>query len=389
MILQGIRLLDLSRMLPGPYATMLLGDLGADVIRVENPEEIDLAMLAPPLVAGIGSLYLMVNRNKKSITLNLKNDGAAEVFRDLAKTADVVFEQFRPGVVNRLGIGYEDIKKVKPDIIYCSLTGFGQHGPYRNRPGHDINYLSIAGFMDVNKRDGEAPVVPGVPVADLTGGIFAALSVLAALFARERTGRGQHIDVAMTDVIVSMACSVFGELAADEREEKTGLSSLMQEAPFYGVYETKDGEYVSIGAIEPKFWRGLCEELGHPELVPKQFVFGEGARETSSVLADVFKSRTKEEWEERLGEKDVMFTPVNSLREMVDDPHVSARQLIGTIRHPVAGEVRQIKFPVRFGDSVECLREPPPSVGEHTDQILGELGYGEDKIKELRQRLVI
>lgn len=394
MILEGIRILDLSRMLPGPYGSMLLGDLGAEVIRVENPREIDMARAAPPLIGGVGSMYLMINRNKKSITLDLKKERGRDVFMDLAKTADVIFEQFRPGVVQRLGLGYEDVKAVKPDIIYCSLSGFGQDGPYRDRVGHDLNYLSVAGFVGMNRRKNEAPVLPGFAVADLTGGIFAAFSIIAALYDRERTGQGRYIDVSICDVVVSLASNLFGEVM-EETEDVDGSrggkpwSALAREGPFYGVYETKDGGYISLGAIEHKFWINICMALGHPELVDKQFVLGEEAKEVSSLLGEIFKTKTREEWEEELDGQYVPFAAVNSIREMAEDPQVKAREMIGTLHHPEAGEIKQIKSPVKFGEDAEVLRTPPPRTGEHTEAILKELGYGDNLILGLRDNGVI
>ncbi len=387
--LEGIRVMDLSRMLPGPYGTMLLADLGADVIRVENPEVMDTARLAPPLMGGVGAMYLMVNRNKRSISLNLKHEQGRAVFLDLVRTADVVIEQFRPGVMQALGLGYDALRAIRPDLIYCSLSGFGQDGPYRLRPGHDINYVSLAGLTDATRGADGKPTVPGFPVADLVGGIFAAFYILAALLARQRTGEGRYLDVALADAVVSLASPLLAEAAVgDAGGSELLLSSFFRQSPFYGIYRTSDGGYVSIGAIEPAFWTRLCEALGRPDLASQQYAVGDEAQEISRQLAEIFDSRTRAEWERELGNLDVMFAPVKSMAEMLEDHQVLVRGLIGSLEHPEAGFIPQVRSPVRLGDA-DCLRMPPPEPGQHGEEILRELGYSESQLKELADANVI
>jgi crotonobetainyl-CoA:carnitine CoA-transferase CaiB-like acyl-CoA transferase len=383
--LEGIRVLDLSRLLPGPYCSMLLADLGAEVIKIEEPTLGDPLRWIPPRVNDVGVAFLNVNRNKKSIALNLKHPPGAEVFRKLAERADVILEGFRPGVMERLGIGHEAISQINRRIVYCSLTGYGQDGPYRDRGGHDVNYISLAGVLGLTTDDQGRPVMPGVQMADLGGALAATIAILAALLARERSGRGQYIDVAMMDVAVGLlpvaAATIFSgsSLGVGGR---FGLNGLF---PFYHVYETKDGQYLSVGTLEPKFWRNLCQALDRPDLADKQFASGQERQVLFAELRDIFRSKSRQEWLKVFAHADACCEPVLTLEEAFADPQVQHRQMLTEVEHPDVGMTRQLAAPFKLSETPATVRTAAPRLGEHTDEILQELGYTETQIGQLRK----
>src|SRR5205085_11039118 len=294
--LAGIRVLDLSRMLPGPFASMMLGDLGAEVIKVEEPTVGDPTRHSPPMLGGQSAAFQQVNRNKKSIALHFNHSEARDIFLTLAETADVVLEQFRPGVVDRLGIGYATVKQVNPRLVYCSLSGFGQNGPHRERSGHDMNYLALAGVLGLTTDERGGPVIPGVQVADLAGGMVAAFAILAALMARQRTGRGQYVDVSMFDVMLSLLAIPAAQHFAGKTLEVCDTYALSGAYPFYNVYETSDGHYMTLGALEPKFWANFCKRVGREEWIARQFDDGERRENLFAEVRAIFKARTRSEW---------------------------------------------------------------------------------------------
>jgi crotonobetainyl-CoA:carnitine CoA-transferase CaiB-like acyl-CoA transferase len=385
MPLTGIKILDLSRLLPGPFCTMLLGDLGAEVIKVEDPRMGDPSRLVPPFLKSESAAFLSLNRNKKSLALDLKSDAGREIVARLARRSDVLVEQFRPGVTGRLGIGYDDLAVVNPRLIYCSLTGYGQTGPYRTRPGHDLNYLAYAGILGcTGPRDGP-PVPPAVQVADCTGGLLAAIGILAALRARSRTGKGQHVDAAMLDGAVSLLNLHAGSHFAGEAQRR-GAMKLSGGMPSYGVYETKDGRHVALGALEPKFWLRFCELTGRDDLAPLQLAEGGDAQRLQRELEALFRERTCAEWIRLLETEDVCLAPVNSLEEVFQDPQIEARGMVTTMEHADLGSIRQLGIPLRFSETPGSFRLPPPRLGEHTDEVLRNLGYSPERLRDLRKR---
>ncbi|HJQ67437.1 MAG TPA: CaiB/BaiF CoA-transferase family protein [Blastocatellia bacterium] len=382
-VLEGIRVLDLSRMLPGPFASMMLGDLGAEVIKVEEPRTGDPTRWSPPLIAGQSSAFLQVNRNKRSIAIDLKRTEGREIFLKLAERADVVLDQFRPGVVDRLGIGYDEVSRVNPRIVYCSLTGFGQDGPHRDRSGHDLNYLALSGVLGLTTDERGKPVIPGVQVADLAGGMIAAYGIIAALYARERTGRGQFVDVSMYDVMMAMLAVPAAQHFAGATlkvGDKYGLSGAY---PFYNIYETGDGKFMTLGALEPKFWENFCRKAGREDLIARQFDSGDGRRQLFEEVAAIFKSRTQSEWVELMRDADACCEPVLALDEAFEHAQARARQMVHEMEHPAAGAIKQLGFIPKLGDTPARVGRAAPALGEQTDELLAEIGVSQEERERL------
>ena len=390
--LEGIKILDLTRLLPGPYGTMLLGDLGAEVIKIEEPERGDYARWNPPQINGVGSRHLLLNRNKKSLTLNLKApEGKAVLRRMVEQGADVLIEQFRPGVMERLGVGYKDLEKVNPRIIYCSLTGYGQDGPYRDLAGHDLNYIGIAGVLGLTGQKGGSPVIPGIQIADLIGGgLYAVIGILSALMARQKTGRGQYVDISMLDGVVSLLPDSAALYFAEGKAPRAGERRLGGGLPQYQVYQTQDGKYLAVGALEEKFWANLSRLIGRPEWaekIPRELE--PRCEEIQKEMARLFKTKTQKEWLDLLMHEDTCVTAVQSLDEVFADPQVRSRQMLVETTHPKAGRVRQIGVPIKFSETPGEIRMPAPEIGAHTEEILGELGFAQEEIDRLRKMGVI
>lgn len=369
--LEGIRVLDLSHMLPGPYSTMMLADMGAEVIKIEPPKGGDGFRQRKPKVNQEGSAFLMVNRGKKSCVLDLRSPEGLENFMELARTADVILEQYRPGVVNRLGIDYGSVKKVNPGIVYVSLSGYGQDGPYRDMPGHDINYLSISGVLDTVGKADQPPSLPGIQVADMCGAQWSIISVLLGLMARQRNnGEGQYIDLSMTDAVFPWLSLFLSDYVALGTVSTRGETRSGGKYAFYNVYETADGRYVSLGAAEPKFWATFCTEVGHEEWIEKQMVEGEERTALIEEVAALFKTRTQGEWVEKLFHKDCCFTPVKNIEEALNDEQLLHRGMRTTIHHPTEGDVLNLSFPVKFSGMSAQEPKAPPMFSEHTDELV-------------------
>ena len=373
--LEGIKFLDLSRLFPGPYCSMILADLGADVLRIEDRR-----------FAGEGPGMPTVMRNKRHMTLNLKHPQGKDIFYRLAREGDVILEGFRPGVTARLGIDYESIKKINEKMIYCSVTGYGQDGPYRNMVGHDVNYLSFGGVLGLNGEAGGDPVIPPIQVADMAaGGMNAALGIMGALIARQRTGRGQYIDISMLDGIVAMLPFPVSLLWGLGQNPRRGDTLLSGRYPCYSVYETREGGFISIGALEPRFWEALCRKLGREDFIPSQYDEGEKKEEIFSFLRATFKTKTREEWMEELKDVDVCLGKVLSLEETLGDPQVVSRRMVTDFADPRKGKMRLLSSPLKLSDTPPDIRTAPADFGEHTEEVLGELGFNADQIEELKK----
>lgn len=387
--LDSIRVLDLTRLLPGPFCTWLLADFGADVIKVEDPSLGDYARWSEPKQGDMGAMFHALNRNKKSLSLNLKTEKGREIFRQLVKEADVLVESFRPGVMDRLGVGYESLKEINPRLIYCAITGYGQDGPYAHLPGHDINYLSYAGMLDLQGVRGGPPFVPAVQVADIGGGaLMAGMGILMALLARDRTGKGQFVDISMMDGVISWM-PVLSDFLATGRLPRRGEMVLSGGKACYGVYETADGRYLSVGALEPKFWEVFCQEIGKPEFISRLNAPLDEQDRMKESIAAVMKTKTLAEWMDIFRDKDTCVAPVLNLEEAVQNPQVKHRQMVMEVQHPSLGMIRQVGFPIKLSETPAQYRHSAPKLGEHNEEILTQLGYSAADIEQLRKERVI
>jgi crotonobetainyl-CoA:carnitine CoA-transferase CaiB-like acyl-CoA transferase len=387
--LQDLTVLDLTTMLPGPQCSMMLGDFGADVIKIEQPKGGDLARHAKPSIQDVSGMYLLVSRNKKSLTLNLKTPEGKAIFYRLVNKADVVIEGFRPGVVKRLEIDYEKLREINPGLVYCSISGYGQDGPYAMQSGHDVNYLSYAGIMGMMARKGEMPVLPAVQIADIGGGtLMAVIGILMALMARQHSGRGQYVDISMLDGAVSWLTMLASYYLTNGLVVGPGGTKLNGRDCFYEIYRTKDGGYISLGAIEPHLWANLCRFFNKDEFVPWQNV-AERQAEMFSFFKEEFLLRDRDEWIEMLKEADVCIAPVYNLQEVFEDPQVLHRKMIFEMNHPRLGTIKQIGFPIKLSESPARADKAPPDLGQHTEEILKELGYSDEEIAHFRQQTIV
>jgi crotonobetainyl-CoA:carnitine CoA-transferase CaiB-like acyl-CoA transferase len=388
--LEGIRVLDLSRLAPGPYCTMLLGDLGADVLLIEQAGEGSDRRRNPTRAGGDNGAaaraqaFNALGRNKRSLGLNLKSEEAREIFYALVKVADVVVEGFRPGVVMRLGVDYETLAALNPRVVYLSLSGFGQTGPYSPLVGHDINYISIGGALGVTGRPGQPPSIPMNLIADFAGGgLFAAFAIVVAIHARETTGRGQYIDMAMSDGVLSLLTSAASSVLAGGKPPMPGEFMLNGAAPHYNTYECADGEWFSLGSLEPWFWENLCRAMGREDFIPFEY---DQSRypEIFEHFRTEFKKKTRQEWFEELSKTDICAAPVLRLDEVLVDPHNRARNMVVEVEHPVIGTVQQVGIAPKFSETPGTVRSTAPLPGQHTDDVLNSLGYDAARIEALR-----
>lgn len=376
--LTGIRVLDLSRLLPGPYCSMILADHGADVIAVEGKK-----------FQSDGMFFKEISRNKRHVSLNLKTREGKAIFLALAKKADVILEGFRPGVVKTLGVDYDTVRTVNPGVIYCSITGYGQTGPMWDRVGHDVNYLSISGVLDLIGEKGHPPSIPGVQFADIAGGSMnAVIGILLALLAREKTGKGQYIDISMTDGMIGYLTlpSFFTKLTGQRYERSE--TKLSHRFACYNTYETADHRYLAIGAVEERFWRNLCEHLGVPEYTGLQYD-EERRQEIIAFMRKTFREKSLAEWEEEFLDVEVCHSRIQGYEEVLRDPLFLEREMIVPVMQRDGSLSKALGIPVKLSETPGSLRTPPVDFGEHTREVLLELGYTDGEIDDFLARGVV
>lgn len=391
-ILNGLKILDFSSLLPGPLATMMFADLGAEVIHIESERRVDLMRIMPPYDEDRESyIHQHLNRSKKSLQINLKSDEGTDIIKKLVQDYDIVIEGFRPGVMKRLGIDYETLRRINPRLIYCAITGYGQTGPYALRPGHDNNYLSLGGVLDHSRLKDKKPVAMGIQIADIAGGtMHAAVGILAAALHREKTGEGKFIDVSMTDAMFAMnalyGAQYFGSGRAPQPEEE-----ILNGGTFYDYYRTKDGRYFSVGSLEPQFRKLLCEALDIPELIDSTF---NGSAYTQQrfkeAVKDAFCSKTFNQWLEIFNEDfHGCVEPVLTFDEACEHPQIQSRNMVVDIPKPDGTTQRQIGTALKIEGVEPSYQFVGAKIGAHTEEILTGYGYSKEQIEELTKSGVL
>lgn len=375
--LEGIRVLDLTRLLPGPYCSLLLADYGADVIKVEDPKIGDYARWYEPRVNDDQSaMFISLNRNKRSITLDLKEEKDKEAFIPLIKTADVLIESFRPGVMERLGLGYEVLKVHNPKLIYCAITGYGQSGPYAKKAGHDLNFLSYSGLLHLQGAPNEKPLIPSVQIGDIGGGaLMAAVGILLAIIDAKKSNTGQFVDISMLDGALSWMHTILPNYWNSGEMPNRGELILTGGKACYEIYRTKDDRFISVGALEYKFWENFCKVIGKEELIHQLDEPLEQQRIMKQEVQTAVQQKTLTEWLELFEGIDACVSPVLTPEELTDNPQIKHRQMIEDITHPEVGVIKQIGNPIKLSNSTVNTRRHAPGLGEHTNEILKELGY--------------
>lgn len=369
MPLDEIRILDLTRLLPGPYCTLMLADFGAEVIKVEEPGVGDYARWEEPMVSeDKGAMFHSLNRNKKSVTLNLKSDSDKSVFIELVKTADVLVESFRPGVMGRLGLNYETLKEANEKLIYCAITGYGQTGPYAKKPGHDLNYLSYAGIIELQGEEERVPVSSSIQIADLAGGAQMAINgILLALMERTKSGKGQFVDISMLDGSISLMQTLLPKYLYDRQLPEQGKTDLTGGKAAYRVYKTADGRFISVAALEPKFWVEFCNAIEKPELLDFLMKPIEDQHYAMDVIQNVIKTKTLHEWMVIFENIDTCVAPLLNLKEVTENPQVKAREMIVK-----AEGIEQIGIPIKLSRTPGQFKFSSASLGEHNIELLGK-----------------
>jgi crotonobetainyl-CoA:carnitine CoA-transferase CaiB-like acyl-CoA transferase len=384
--LKGLKILDFTTLLPGPFATMTLADLGADVLQVLSGSRPDLTAFWPPFIPGtkISAASAALGRGKRSITLNLKDGRAAAIVRRLIADHDIVIEQFRPGVMARLGLDYETLRQDNPALIYCSLTGYGQTGPMKDRAGHDINYLSRAGVMAYSGRKETGPVLTGMQIADVASGSSNALiGILAAVIHRKNTGEGQHIDVSMTDGVVAFNTFAAMALLADGKEAGRE-EELLNGGSLYDFYETGDRKYIAFGGLEPQFFSAFCNTIGRPDLIAGGVAPADIPVVKEEVRA-IIKTKTRDAWRDLFEKTDACVEPVLSLEEALNDPHTRARGMVIEAYLPDGKKIRQVGHPIHYSATPPEYGMTGFAAGTHTKETLLSLGYPEEEIEEFEK----
>jgi len=380
--LAGLKILDFTTLLPGPYATQLLADMGAEVLRVEAPKRPDLLKMMPPAFGKVSAAHASINRNKDAIAVDLKNENAKDIIARLVQDYDVVIEQFRPGVMSRLGLGYDDLKSHQPGLIYCSITGYGQTGPLKDRAGHDINYLALSGLASFSGRKDSGPVLSGTQIADIAGGSHhAVMAILAAVIQRQQSGAGQYLDISMSDAAMALTTMFGANALASNRDPGLG-TEMLNGGLFYDYYETSDGRFLSVGSLEPNFASGLLSLLGLQEHLGKiADQRPEAQAELRDAVATKIRSESFDYWVNAFGVIDVCVEPVLRMSEATQHPHFLERNMIGEAIDSDGNTVAQINSPLPFKDS--SVHRAGKPLGADTQAVLEGVGYSPDEIQEL------
>ena len=385
--LRDLKILDFSTLLPGPIGTMILADLGADVLKVEAPYRLDLIRYNPPFDEGESTLYHALNRSKRSIAIDLKQPEGIEIVKKLIGEYDILLEQFRPGVMDRFGLGYQDLKQVNPRLIYCSLSGFGQTGPYRERAGHDITYLSLSGLMSISHRRGQRPMPHAVQIADILAGSYnSVVAILAAVIHRGSTGEGQHLDISMTDGAIALTTHYAPFYLCDGKDLEPEEPYLVGGVHFYDFYETKDGRYLAVGPVERPFYMQLCQAIGREELMNEYDFDHPEMDRLKAEMKKIIAGKTRDEWAEIFSRFDACTEPVLTIGEMCEHPLTQARGMIVEVPKPDGSVQRQVGSPFKLSATPPEYRSVGPKLGEHTDEVLQSLGYSGPEIAALRER---
>ncbi|MCZ2357150.1 MAG: CoA transferase [Bacteroidia bacterium] len=390
-LLSGVRVLDLSRLFPGPLCTLHLADMGADVIKIEDTRGGDYARWIPPLKRTYSELFLAINRNKRSVRLDYTQEAGKTILLSLVKTADVLIESFRPGLMASWGLDYQTLSNINPRLIYCSISGYGQTGSLAQRPGHDLNFISYAGILAQNGISAEnPPAIPNYQLGDIVGGsLMGVMGVLAALLHQRSTGKGQYVDVSMLDGVLAHAAILLSTYQMLGHLLPRGGDLLSGMMPFYRLYKTQDDRYIALAALEHKFWKRFCTCIEKPELIDKHYVFGEEAQTVVSIVQQIMLQKTLSEWTPILEQADCCASPVLDLPETLNHPQIAARNMFIQSEHPTEGTISQFRLPIHFSNMPFEISRNTPHYGEHTQEILQELGYQEDEIKLFSEQGII
>lgn len=387
--LAGVKIIDFTRLLPGPLATMFLADMGADVVKVEDPDSPDYIRDFEPRVNGMSLFYLSLNRSKRSLAVNYLSSEGKKVIHDLVKSADVLIEQFRPGIMKELGFGYEELKVINPKLIYVSITGYGQTSPRAMDAGHDLNYIAIAGALGITgTADGEL-TIPGFQLADIAGGSYMAMNaVTAALYQREKTGKGEWVDVSMTDAVVPFTALPFASYQGTKQVPPPAGFELNGALANYNVYRCADGKHIALGSLEPKFWNGFCAKAGKPEWA-QQFLQADKVEGLKQEVRAFFLTKQSAEWLTFFAGSDICLTPINSLADLETDPHLKSRNMLVENEHPAVGKYNTINQPLKFKEAIFDNNWPAPDLGDDSASVLKELNYSDETVSQLAGKGVI
>jgi crotonobetainyl-CoA:carnitine CoA-transferase CaiB-like acyl-CoA transferase len=394
--LEGFRILDLTRLIPGPFCTMILADLGADVIKVEEPSSGDYERQIQPFIGPMAYRFLLLNRNKRSLALNLKENKGKEIFLALVRKSDCLVEGFRPGTMEELGLDFKTLKESNPELVYCSMSSFGHSGPNRNKVAHDLNILGESGILHMTGSLDGPPVIPAVPIIDIVTALYATIAILSALMVKSETGVGQHLDISMFDSAFSLLFDAARYVWKDEREPMRGNERLSGGLANYNFYKTKDEKLLTVAALETKYKRRLFQMLGMEDFLGKEEemtttgVSADKEREAKEAMKRIIAGKTLKEWHEILDPADCLYSPVKTVSEALCDAHAVYREMIGDGHHPLCGPHKHLGSALKFSETpVDLQRIPAPALGEHTIPILKEMGLDTDSIEELQKNRVV